>query len=209
MKHDNKHFESKLRLRKALLKPVTDPLVVLETNGGTGHLYPKLYARAEFGCVIEKDRRKAEFLARQRPTWAVYQGDNVSLLANGLLADVPFNVIDVDPWGMPFDTLEALFIHPRRFADRVAVAVMDGGRIKVQLGGAWQVGVFQEAVIHFGNNLYPIYLDVCAWWIERQAAQAGYRLSRFEGFYDDKMTLYAFTLARCAKATEADESRKS
>lgn len=201
-KKDNSTLVSKLALRQQALACCEDRVPVLETHGGFGRLYERLYDR-NLGVVIEKDARKAEHLAGQRPFWRVYQGDAVRALAGGLAADVPFGLIDVDPYGSPFPVLEAIFEHPRRLQDRVELVVNDGLRQKVKLGGAWSVEALRPAVRRHGNNVYPIYAEVALETLEEIVAAAGYQVcawtSRYTGHNND-MTHYWARLSRLSRA---------
>lgn len=198
MPQDNSTLRRKQMLRTEVLKLVREP-VVLETHGGLGRLYEQCYAGIMTGIVLEKDMRRAEKLAVQRPTWRVYCADAVASLAAGLGSDVPVNLIDCDPWGEPWPTLSAFFSSERERPAEVAVAVNDGLRNKLKLGGAYDVASLQEAVAQFGNALYAPYLEVCRWQLARIAEPAGYTLRRFWGYFcghNGDMTHYAAVLGR-------------
>lgn len=79
--------------------------------------------------------------------------------------------------------IDAFFTSRRPFPDRLIVVVNDGLRQSLALGKAWAVKQMQPVVAKFGNDLHGKYLDVCQYLIKEKAAQAGYSLSRFHGYY--------------------------
>lgn len=169
----------------------------METHGGAGALYRACYSHLARGVVFEKDAAKCDLLARQRPGWAVYETNVETALAVGAGSHLEINVLDLDPYGEPWPTLKAFLSSERPRAPRLWVVVNDGLRQKVRIGGAWSVGSLHAAVQRFGNNLDPIYLDVCRWMVAQYAEAAGYTLRRFYGYYTghgQQMTHYAATL---------------
>lgn len=182
MPRDNSTFREKVALRRRAMAQIDVP-VVLETHGGAGKLYRACYAHVAQGVVFERDARKAEVLAMQRPTWAVYEGDCVAALRDDAAAWQETTLLDCDPYGEPWPVLRAFFGSTRAFAPRMAVVVNDGLRQKIMAGGAWSTASLQDAVAVFGNDIYHRYLDVCAWLLQQIAPQAGYAVRRFEGYY--------------------------
>lgn len=180
---DNSTFPAKVELRRLALQQVASP-VVMETHGGYGELYDACYyGVADAGIVFEKDFTKAAFLARQRPAWAVYEGDCQLALAAGVGSHLTVNVLDVDPYGSAWEAIQAYFGSTRPFAGRMALVVNDGLRYGVKLGQAWQVGVLQPLVARFGNGLWNKYLDVCGLLLQEAIVPAGYRIAFFDGYY--------------------------
>ncbi|MFO8154416.1 MAG: hypothetical protein R6U87_00105, partial [Thiohalospira sp.] len=100
----------------------------METHGGLGQIWSVCYRGLTDGIVIEKDPERARFLARQRPTWAVYQGAAEVVLAGGGGAHLCVTVLDVDPYGDPWPTIGPFFQSDRPFPETLAVAVNDGLR---------------------------------------------------------------------------------
>ena len=204
MKKDNAGFRDKLRLRREALKEVAPDaenrrLVVLEAYAGEGHIGRELYSSASPGVALEKNERKAGRLARERPAWRVYECDSVKALAAGLASDVPFNLVDLDPYGSPWPCVDALFAHGRRMADRLVIAVNDGLRQHVRIGRAWRGHDLHDAVARFGNDLHDVYLEVCRYMMQNKADQAGYDMIGFRGFYAGHtrlMTHYYAVLTR-------------
>ncbi len=182
LQKDNSTAKEKIALRRKALREVAQP-VVLETHGGAGKLYRALYAHITSGVVFEKDDRKVRLLAGQRPTWAVYKADCIAALADGAADWLPATLIDIDPYGDPWPVIHAFFTSERERPKKIAVVVNDGLRQKVKMNGAWSTRSLYHAVERFGNNMHDQYLNVCAWLMQTEATQAGYAVSRFEGYY--------------------------
>lgn len=194
---DNSTFRQKAALRRRALGWIDDPLV-LETHAGSGKLYRACYSDLPFGVAVERDERKTDLLAEQRPAWAVYQGDSESALAAGLAADWPISFLDLDPYGEPWPVLDAFFESERERPARLVVVVNDGLRQKLAIA-AWDVESMRGVVERYGNkSVYARYLDVARELMIEKAAGAGYRLDRFEGYYcghGQQMTHYAAVLS--------------
>lgn len=198
---DNSTLSLKTSLRRNVLAELGAPAVVCETHGGYGHIYERCYRGAVGGVVFEKDAAKAEFLARQRPAWAVYECDCATALAAGVGAHLAINFLDLDPYGEPWPVLDAFLLgHGARLPDVWGLAVNDGLRQKVRLAGGWDVVSLHDAVGRWGAaNMYANYLDVCRWMVEKKAGQLGYKLTRWAAYHcGDKhdMTHYGAILRR-------------
>ena len=203
-KKDNSTWRHKVRLRRELIETVADP-VVMETHGGWGKLYKEVWYRAGRGIVLEKNEEKAEVLSRQRPTWAVYCADSEKAIAGGVGAHLPCNIFDVDPYGSPFATIQAILKSERKLPDTVHLVVNDGLRQKVQLGGAYHVECLKGIVADYGNDLYGVYLDVAKEMVRRIAKTAGFSLAAWRGYYcgfGHNMTHYHALLNRVSGAVE-------
>lgn len=190
-----------MALRRSLLSELSDPPVVLETHGGWGHVYGQLYYRLPPGVVFEKDPEKAAALARQRPTWAVYEADCETAIAAGAVDDWPFTFIDLDPYGEPWPAMDALFSRrDRDWPAALAIAVNDGLRQGIKMGGGWNVASLAGPIERHGNaGLYASYLDVARELLQEKAGQVGYTLARWAGYYcghAQQMTHYAAILRR-------------
>lgn len=195
---DNSTINRKVSLRRQALKRVSADALVLETHGGYGRIYERVYYKHR-GVVIEKDPRKAAQLARQRPAWRVYNALAERSLAAGLAKDVPFGLIDLDPYGSPFDVLDGLLKPGRAFADRVELVVNDGMRNKVRIGGAWHVHCLKNIVARRGNDLLDVYLEVARELVDELAARIGYAVASWTGYYcghNNDMTHYHASLER-------------
>ena len=202
-KKDNSTFPYKVALRTQALARLAacgiDAPVVMETHGGTGALFAACYPHLERGVVFEKDARKSARLGKQRPTWAVYEGDCVAALKAGVGGHLAVDLLDVDPYGEPWPVLDAFFTSPRPFAPVLAIAVNDGLRQSLGLGRAWDVGSLTCMVEKYGNDLHPVYLEICAELMTSKAASAGYRVEHFAGYYcgaNSAITHYLALLVR-------------
>ena len=197
---DNSTFRDKARLRKKALALVDSP-VVMETHGGYGAIYDECYRRADYpGVVFEKHPLKADSLAKQRPTWAVYQCDCVMAIAEGVGFHIPVNFFDIDPYGSPWDVVDAILSQHDRLPGKIVMAVNDGLRQRVQMNGGWNTDQLHRAVNHFGAaSMYRRYLDACQFTLKLKAGEAGYSLARFGGYhcgFGNNMTHYAALLER-------------
>ena len=200
MAKDNTTLQKKIALRRALRPLLSEPMVILETHGGVGSVYHRVYAEVQTGIVFETDDRKAEYLARQRPAWSVYQADVTPALAANVGAHLCINWLDLDPYGDPWPTLDAFFESDRPRADTLILAVNDGLRQKLQMTGGWTSHSLEGVVRKYGNSaLYHNYLDVCQELVASKAAQQGYSLRRWTGYYAgaaQHMTHYGAMLSR-------------
>lgn len=197
-KRDNSAYAQKVALRREMLKSVDAP-VIMETHGGTGRLFRACYAGVQEGCVFEKKPERVAFLAYQRPTWAVYEGNCILAIGEGAGAHLLVNVLDVDPWGDPWPVIGAFFESERPRPDKMFVVVNDGSRLGIKMGGAWSVATLHGMVEKYGNDLYAIYLEVCRELMQEKVVQASYRLDRFNGYYcghSQMMTHYLAVLVR-------------
>jgi len=199
-KKDNSTFLLKSNLRKKLRKEFAAEPVILEAYGGSGKLFKAAYPDIETGIVFEKDRRKAELLALQRPTWAVYCGDSIGAIEAGVGNWLEINWLDADPYGSPWPTLTAFFGSDIPTADKMAVVINDGLRQKVKMNGGWDVEELTPMVMKYGaSTMYENYLDVCREMLKMKAAQRGYKIKRWAGYYcghAEQMCHYAAILGR-------------
>lgn len=205
MKKDNAGFHEKVKLRQRALTNIRDPLSVLEVYAGEGKLGSKLYGEAAFGIGFEKNEKKCQKLSRLRPSWRIYEGDAVGMCAAGvgaLQADESaraLTVVDFDPYGDPWPAISALLRGEAKLAPRIVIAVNDGLRQKVKMGGAWASHSLEPVVEKFGADLFEVYLEVCRYLLEENAREGGYSLAGFEGFYGGamkQMTHYYAVLER-------------
>ncbi|PZV19197.1 MAG: hypothetical protein DCF22_00585 [Leptolyngbya sp.] len=179
---DNSTYYQKLRLRRSALAHIAKP-VVMETHGGLGKLYQACYASVLQGVVFEKDPKRTGILAKQRPTWAVYEGDCVAAIAAGVGAHLEINLLDVDPYGEPWSTIEAFLSSDRPRAKQLHIVVNDGQKQKVQLTGGWNSASLKGLIDKYGNGLSQHYLEACQILMHEKAALAGYAVSRWHGYY--------------------------
>lgn len=184
---DNSTYPFKKRLRERALEALVEAgiaaPVVMETHGGTGQLFRGCYRNLTQGVVFEQNGEKAVKLARQRPTWAVYQCDCVSALSEGVGGHLAVELLDVDPYGDSHPTLDAFFASARPFAPVMAVVVNDGLRQSLGLGTAHNIRSMQGMVEKYGNDLHPIYLEVSQELLVGYAKRVGYTVTMFAGYY--------------------------
>lgn len=187
---DNSSLDHKVALRRHALKVLAeagvDTPVVCETHGGQGVIFDACYAHLTQGMVMERDPEKCAKLGKQRPSWAVYETDCETALEAGVGAHLTFDLLDCDPYGSPWDTIEGFFTSERPFAPRMVVAVHDGLRENLEMGVGWKTRALHQVIERRGNDLHPIYLEVCRELIEEHAARASYTLAHFAGLYSGK-----------------------
>ena len=200
---DNSTYKLKVKLRKNALGFLSAP-VVMETHGGYGAIYQECYALLSSGVVFEKDARKAESLAKQRPAWAVYECDCEMAIRAGVGLHLPVNFYDLDPYGSSWPVLDAILSADREWPERVVVVVNDGLRQKMKMGSSWEVKALQSMVTRYGaSRMYAHYLEICREMVTEKVRQVGYDLSHWGGYYcgyEGQMTHYA---AVCERATNA------
>ncbi len=200
MQKDNSTLPLKVSLRRKLLRLIDNP-VVLETHGGFGTVWAQCYFDLSGGVVMEKDATKADALAKQRPTWAVYECDSAFALSHGVGSHLPINVFDIDPYGQCWLTLDAIMVgFSGKFPDVWAIVVNDGLRQKLMTSGSWSVQSLREIVEKYGDGYaYRNYLSVCQELVATKSASVGYTLAQWAGYYcghDDNMTHFAAVLVR-------------
>lgn len=199
MKKDNTTLNQKAALRLSLLKQIQKP-IVLETHAGTGQVWKRVYSEIAQGVAFDEKPAKAELLAIQRPTWSVFESNCIPSLAAGAGDHLAVNLIDVDPYGEPWPVLEAFFKSERPWPERIGFAINDGVRMKLKITGGWDVESLGPAVRQFGNSaMYGDYLAVARWNLKRLAAERGYELAHWTGYYcghGDCMTHYAAVFDR-------------
>lgn len=198
MKKDNQTFNRKVALRLSVLKEIPVP-VVMETHGGAGRLYQACYSHIKAGVVFEKAPDKASLLSRQRQTWSVYECDSVRSIEAGAGSHLEINLLDVDPYGSPWDVIDAFLCSERPKPQVLWLVINDGLRVNIKMKTAWKITQLAQLVALYGNDLYGRYLSVCEELLKAKAAQAGYDLRRFSGYYcgfQQNMTHYAAMLER-------------
>ena len=199
-RHDNITWQDKVALRLNALRLIDGEPVICETHGGQGDIYAAAYTHVRSGIVFEKDPSKATFLARQRPSWAVYEADCVRALGQGAGRHLTFNLLDLDPYDSCWEAMEAFFGSKRPFADRMVVAVNDGLRHHLRGGGGWHVHVMEPFAERYGNhNLFAHYLQIAEELTGELVAKAGYQTAFFDGYHtgvEKKMTHFLAVLEK-------------
>lgn len=198
---DNSTLKLKASLRRNLLQEVAAP-VVMETHAGYGHIFDECYRDVSEGIAFEMNQEKASFLAKQRPTWSVYECDCVSAIAAGAGAHLTVNFLDIDPYGQPWPVVDAFLGSNRNFPETLAIVVNDGLRGKIKINGGWDVESLAGIVSRYGTTvMYKNYLEVCQELIKEKTGQRGYTLTRWAGYYcghANAMTHYAAVLTKRA-----------
>jgi hypothetical protein len=149
---DNGSFTPKALLRSELRRELGSP-TVLEGFTGEGRMYRAAWEGLR-GATIDKDEAKVRDAARERPTWAVYQGDTERALRAGWMAHHPFEVIDLDAYGSPWPFVRAWFA-PRARAPRTVLVLTDG-----YFG---QVSMSHPCKVLFGADTTRRVLDLVAY----------------------------------------------
>lgn len=197
-KKDNGSRGVKAYVRHELMR-VLPPSAVLETCGGSGGMYNDCY-RGLPGVVIEKNTRKAEALAEQRPTWAVYEGDAEKIVAAGAGFHLHISFVDIDPYGDPWPLVDAVFSRAKDLPDTWGLVVNDGLKRFLMLGRAWKLERFRKYVEEHGNKNIPgMYPQICREMIEQKAHACGAGLSWWlcrSGGHGRQMTHYAAVISR-------------
>ncbi len=122
------------RLRQAIRLDVARDLPpttrVLDLHAGAGEMYRAAWCRFEGGTCVLADADDAASAARMRPTWACFEGNGERFLSAGMAADVPFDVIDIDPGGEPWPCVHAWATSERVRAPVTHLIVGDAYRHK-------------------------------------------------------------------------------
>jgi hypothetical protein len=184
-KKDNSGIKDKIALRKRAIEQIkkhTGDLVVLDAYAGSGKLYERFY-RGMLGVAMDSSEEKCAYLANQRPTWPVYECDAPAAIAAGIASNIPFSIVDIDPYGDPWPCISAFLDSDRQRSETFVLAVNDGLRQSIKMGIAWRVRSMHDAVMEFGTDLNDRYLEICRWMIEKKSHATGYSLVGFEGFY--------------------------
>jgi hypothetical protein len=179
----NATFTEKAALRRKALTLLADRGIrqpaVLEAYGGEGKLWAKVYPHLRRGVVFEQDIQRARLLARQRPTWSVYEGDCVPAIAEGAGKHLKIDLLDADPFGSPHEAIEAFLGSERPHADVLGIVVNDGLRLNIRHGVAFRTGVLKPIVERYGNSLFDQYPDVCQVMMHERAQRYGYRMTEW------------------------------
>lgn len=147
---------------RALVGEERAPLI-LESFAGFGVVFGRSWREVDgaplkaAGAAIEKDRDKARHLAKQRRDWIVARGDNASLIANGFCQWMPFNVLDADAYGSPWDVVIAFLESDRQRAETLYLLATDGLGYKLQLSG--DVKVLAPLVERYGEKTVRTYYN--------------------------------------------------
>ena len=198
-KKDNSTILSKTSLRRKLRREIEDP-IVLETHGGYGELFNKVYADVPQGVVFETKPEKTDHLCEQRPTWAVYEVDCLKALQAGVGFHIPINFVDVDPYGDPWPVISAVLDNAQSLPDRWGLVVNDGLRRFLMLGRGWKSRSVDAWVQKIGNEqVAKQYPDICYELLREKAAGVGFDIDLWacnSCGHGGQMTHYAAVLVR-------------
>ena len=202
-KKDNSTLKEKLGLRKAALKKINACGIqpkILETHGGKGEIFKKIYGRYDGGIVFETDIKKAKVLAKQRGSWRVYNSKCEKSIKDGVCDGVNLNFFDIDPYGSPWEVIDTILNSKIKLQKKIVFCVNDGLRKKIQLGGGWVVGCLKEEVNKYGNaEMHKNYLKICKEMMIKKAGDVGLNVTSWNGYYcghAQSMTHYAAILER-------------
>lgn len=134
MKRDNGSYGAKVEVRRTAIGDVS-AAKVLECFAGSGAMYRAVYEGAKFGACMDLDQEKAEAASIERPMWACYAGDTTRALRSGWMGHVPFDVVDVDAYGSPWETVLAWLTSKRERADVTRLIITDGVYAKIRMSG--------------------------------------------------------------------------
>lgn len=177
-------FPYKVTLRKKLLREFEHP-VVLESCGGYGKMYELCFRQVQHGIVIEKDPKKTGYLARQRPTWSVYECDGVYALRVGAGSHLPVNYFDIDPYGDPWDFIEALFGGwGNNLPVKWGLVVQDGLRQYLNYGGGWKSKSMEDFIGIYGNQgVREHYKEICLEKLTKMVEAVGHEIVKWTSYY--------------------------
>ena len=191
---DNSSAARKVALRRQVLERYPELArtpIVCETHGGDSTIFRHVYETVRQGVVFEKDGVKADKLAHTRPTWTVIFDRCEVALALGCGGHLPVTVLDVDPWGAPWEAIGAFFGSERTFAPRMVVIVNDGSGSALNMGGAWKIGYLKPYSHLFGAlHVQDQYLHVARSLLGDFSAPAGYAVTHFSGYQTGNLFHY-------------------
>lgn len=200
-RQDHSAWALKVQLRQSLLAQLALPQpVILETHGGLGTLRASCYRDAT-GVVCEQDPARCRSLEQQRPGWEIVCGDSTALLRAGLASQTAFDLLDIDPHGQPWPTLEAFFWSVRCFPPVLGLVVTDGLRQHIQYQQGRNVHGMEPYRAKYGRYTWHNYLVICRERLGDIVARAGYRVTAWHGTYQGQlktMTYYSAVLLRAS-----------
>jgi hypothetical protein len=198
LKKDNGSKFIKQAMRSKLLEKIDSPRI-LEAYGGKGELGKALYLQYP-GVVFERDSLKTQYLAEQRPNWAVYEGDCVKAMAAGIGFHFRPNFLDFDPYGSPWPAIRAAFAQGDKLDARVGVVVNDGLRRFAMLGRAWKSVDLAEYAKKLGNQgVHKQWVSVVRDIFDRVVWEAGFSVREWairSAGVGGQMTHYAAIIER-------------
>lgn len=140
-KRDNGSLGAKVKVRRAVM---FDGAKVLEFFAGSGAMYRHVWSRAGFGVCMDIDENKALDACYEREHWACYAGDTVRAIRHGFMGHVPFDIVDIDAYGSPWDGVDAWMRSTRARANTTTLVVTDGTWSKLGMSGLPKVLLASE-----------------------------------------------------------------
>lgn len=126
LKRDNSATNAKVFARQRVAEGLGADARILECFCGAGLMYEMCWSSFSRGATIDTKDGAVEQAARERPTWAVYQGDAEKCLLGGWMSHVPFDLVDIDAYGSPWPFLLAWASSDRARAPQTRFILTDG-----------------------------------------------------------------------------------
>lgn len=131
-KRDNGSLGAKAKVRRAVM---FDGASVLECFAGSGAMYRQAWSSAAFGACLDENSDKIHAAAMEREGWACYAGDTPRAIRHGFMAHVPFDIVDVDAYGSPWESVRAWLVSRRSRAALTVLVVTDGTWSRIGFAG--------------------------------------------------------------------------
>lgn len=112
-----------------------DGALVLELFAGKGAMFRHVWSRAHFGACMDVEPEKVAAAAMEREGWACYKGNAIRALEHGFMGHVPWDIVDIDAYGSPWEAVRAWFTSARDRATTTTLIVTDGVWSKFGVGG--------------------------------------------------------------------------
>lgn len=179
MKRDNGARIGKERLRQRLARSLEADAKVLDCFAGEGAMYHAVWSRFA-GATIDKDRAKALRAAAERPRWSVYAGETVSAIRGGWMRHVPFDLVDVDAYGSPWDVVHAWILSNRERAELTTLVLTDGYTAQASIAPPCKI-LFREDRKRRNRTPAEV-IEVATLRVSAWAETSGLEVRRFDSF---------------------------
>jgi len=129
----------------------------------------------------------------------------VAVLQTYVPRTLAVGLLDCDPHGEPWPTLEAFFGAPRAWLPTLGVVVTDSLRQGVRYHNGRPLAGLAPYVTRYGAQVHRFYLQVCRERLAALVAPAGYQVTAWRGQYGGKiltMTYYACVLERLRRGDD-------
>ncbi len=165
------------RIRRRVISECPSAFV-LETNGGDGFYFNRVWFKARGGLAFHRDGAAA--LAHARPTWAIYQADATRALAAGMASAQAFDVIDVDAHKRAIPILDAIMRPGRAFPARWHLVVRDRARGAAPNLTGVQLARVAQIFARYGGALRDHYADALRASVTAFADVVGFEVTHCE-----------------------------